>query len=134
MDDAIREMVRRRAKDRCEYCLLPQEASFLTFHVDHIIARQHLDVVVDELEHLCLACNRCNAFKGTNLSSIGPQTAQHVPLFHPRNDRWSEHFEMDGGMILGLTAVGRATIRLLQMNAPQRVELRQQWLANGREF
>jgi hypothetical protein len=48
MDEVTRDLVRRRADDKCEYCLLPQEASVLTFHVDHIIAKQHVDAPVDE--------------------------------------------------------------------------------------
>jgi 5-methylcytosine-specific restriction endonuclease McrA len=131
VDDATREIVRKRAGNRCEYCLLPQEASLLTFHVDHIIAKQHLDDVVDEPGFLCLACNRCNSYKGTNLSSIDPQSNQMVPLYHPRQDRWDDHFQIRGGEIFGLTPIGRATVRLLHFNAPQRVELRVQWLDNG---
>lgn len=102
----------------------------LTFHVDHIVAKQHLDEVLDEPQFLCLACNRCNSYKGTNLSSIDPQTNQVVSLYHPREDRWEDHFQIRGGEIFGLTPTGRATVRLLHFNAPQRVELREQWLAN----
>jgi hypothetical protein len=36
MDDALREFIRRRARNRCEYCLIPQEATaFFTFHAEH---------------------------------------------------------------------------------------------------
>ena len=101
MDDATREFVRRRAGDRCEYCLLPQEASVLTFHVDHIVAKQHLDSVVDEPQFLCLTCNRCNAYQGTNLSSIDPQTDQTVELFDPRKNAWEDHFALHGGQVVG---------------------------------
>lgn len=132
MDDSIREFVRRRAADRCEYCRLPQGACpVLTFHVDHILAKQHLDQVIDDQEFLCLACNRCNAYKGTNLSSIDPETRQLVPLYHPRNDQWDHHFLHHGGEIEGISPTGRATVRLLNMNAPQRVELREQWIFDG---
>lgn len=134
MDEILRELVRQRAGNRCEYCLLPQEVSLLNFHVDHIIARQHLDDVIDTPETLCLACHRCNAHKGTNLSSIDPLTATRVALYDPRNDSWLEHFQISGGRILGLTPKGRATVRLLNMNAPQRVELREQWIENGGTF
>lgn len=134
MDESLRGQVRKRAGDRCEYCLLPQEVSLLTFHVDHIVAKQHLDVVVDTLDTLCLACNRCNSHKGTNLSSIDPVTNEQVTLYHPRNDSWSDHFQIIGGEISGLTPKGRATVRLLNMNAPQRVELREQWIENGGVF
>ncbi len=38
----VRALVRQRAGDCCEYCGLPQEAVPLaTFHVEHIIAKQH---------------------------------------------------------------------------------------------
>lgn len=134
MDEAVREEVRHRAGNRCEYCRLPQEASLLSFHIDHIIAKQHLDEVVDEPRFLCLACNRCNLHKGTNLSSIDPQSGKQVSLYHPRHEQWSDHFRMRGGEIVGLTPTGRATVRLLGMNAPQRVELREQWLASEDSF
>ena len=103
----------------------------LSFHVEHIVARQHVDDDVDDSNLLALACNRCNAYKGTNLSSIDPDTKATVPLFNPRQDAWSEHFSLRGGAIAGITPTGRATVRLLNMNAPQRVELREQWLADG---
>jgi hypothetical protein len=50
-----------------------------------------------------------------------------VPLFHPRRDAWSDHFAVRSGRIIGLTRIGRATVRLLNMNAPRRVELRGEW-------
>jgi 5-methylcytosine-specific restriction endonuclease McrA len=128
-----RQAVRLRANDHCEYCRLPQAASVLSFHVDHIVAKQHLDEVVDDPEFLCLACSRCNAYKGPNLSSIDPATGEIVRLFHPREDDWDDHFELREGQIEARTAIGRATVRLLNMNAPQRVELREQWLGDQGE-
>lgn len=62
--------------------------------------------------------------KGTNLSGIDPDTSAMVRLFHPRHDRWEEHFALVGERVVGLTATGRATVWLLQMNAPDRLELR----------
>ncbi len=55
MEAALRELVRRRASHRCEYCFLPQaSALFLTFHIDHITARQHGGD--DDATILALAC------------------------------------------------------------------------------
>ena len=82
----------------------------------------------DDPTSLALACDRCNAYKGPNLTSIDPDTEAIVPLFNPRADRWDDHFELREGHVYGKTAVGRATVRLLIMNAPRRVELR---LATG---
>ena len=58
---------------------MPQEATpFIPFHVEHIIAKQHLEEVDDDLTGLAYACDRCNAFKGPNLSSIDPDTGDKV--------------------------------------------------------
>jgi hypothetical protein len=127
MDAALRRLVRNRAGDRCEYCRLPQAAVDATFHVDHVLAQQHTDETEETAERLALACDRCNFCKGTNLSSIDPVTRQIVLLFNPRQDVWEEHFAMRGCEIVGLSPTGRATVRLLQMNARHRLELRE-WL------
>ncbi len=105
---------------------MPQEATpLIPFHVEHIISRQHGGS--DNLDGLALACDRCNAYKGPNLTSIDPETSTVVALFSPREDVWSEQFAVRGAHILGLTPTGRATVRLLNMNAPRRVELREEF-------
>lgn len=105
---------------------MPQEATpLIPFHVEHIISRQHGGS--DNPDGLALACDRCNAYKGPNLTSIDPETSTVVALFSPREDVWSEHFAVRGAHILGLTPTGRATGRLLNMNAPRRVELREEF-------
>ena len=133
MDAALREAVRRRADDVCEYCRLPQAASrFARFHIEHITALQHGGPTVPE--NLALACGRCNSHKGPNLSSIDPVTGQLVPLFHPRRDMWTDHFTWQGTMIVGRTPVGRATIRLLALNDWQRIEVRTELESSGVPF
>jgi len=130
MDVATKTLVRERARNRCEYCHIPQSALDWTLQVDHIIAQQHLDNVTDDVNSLALACDRCNLHKGTNLTSVDPDTLQIVLLFHPRKDSWDEHFALIGAEIFGLTPSGRATVRLMQMNAEHRLELRM-WLMTG---
>ena len=76
-----------------------------------------------------MACPDCNAFKGPNLTSIDPATNQMVPLFDPRAHSWDEHFTMQGPRIVGLTPIGRGTVRLLNMNEEARVEIRAELLA-----
>ena len=129
MDAALRRLVVDRACSRCEYCRLPQTALDLTFHVEHIIARQHGGD--DSPENLGLSCDRCNLLKGPNLSSIDLVTREVVPLFHPRRQQWSEHFELLGANLVGTTSTGRATAELLKMNTSRRRELRAQLLAAG---
>jgi hypothetical protein len=125
MGASTRDLVRARARDRCEYCLLPQDALPVpTFHVEHVRAKQHGGS--DEPNNLALACDRCNYHKGTNLTGVDPQTNNIALLFNPRVDSWSEHFRITRGRVIGLTDVGRATVAVLNMNAPRRVKLRLQ--------
>lgn len=130
MDPHVRELVARRAGNRCEYCRIPQALlPFHTFHVEHIIARQHGGS--NDPDNLCLACDRCNAYKGPNLSSLDPRTDLVVELFHPRRQLWQEHFVRQSVNIVGLTSTGRATVGLLRMNDDRRRALRAELIALG---
>jgi HNH endonuclease len=130
MDAAVRDFVRQRADNRCEYCRLHQRHTPLfTFHIEHILAKQHGGT--DDPTNLALACNRCNRAKGPNLSSVDPTTGQVVRLFNPRQDRWVVHFVFQGAVIVGLTPEGRATVELLKMNEPKRVRTRATLIARG---
>ena len=122
MNAATRRAVRRRAENRCEYCLLPQSAVDVRFHVEHIVARQHR--VDDSLANLALACDRCNFLKGPNMATIDPNDGAMARLYHPRQDAWNDHFRLENAAIIGVTPIGRATARLLEMNAPRRLQLR----------
>jgi hypothetical protein len=113
MDATVRDFVRRRAGHRCEYCLLKQEhLPFATFHVEHIIPRKHGGD--DNPANLALACDRCNAHKGANFTGIDPETGAIIVLFNPRTHDWEEHFRLSDSTIVGLTAVGRTTVRVLK--------------------
>ncbi len=129
MDAALRDEVRRRANNRCEYCRLNQLHAPLVFQIEHIIAKQHGGG--DDRLNLALACDRCNLHKGTNLTSIDPETQQIVSLYNPRSQVWAEHFSVDDAFIIGLTPIGRATVRVLNMNATRRVRLRAALLQRG---
>jgi HNH endonuclease len=124
MDAQLRAQIRQRAENRCEYCRLPDAVQLLPFHVEHIVAKQHGGG--DDEHNLAWACDRCNAYKGPNIASIDPETAMVTNLFHPRRDAWQSHFTIRDAEIMGVSAVGRATARLLQLNARHRVELRRE--------
>jgi HNH endonuclease len=125
----VRERVRDRAANRCEYCTLQQAHSHLSHHIEHIIARQHGGP--DELDNLALACHRCNFRKGPNLTGIDPLTGVIVGLFHPRQEAWLDHFRFADVRVGGLTAVGRATAHVLGMNDARRLDLRRELLVRG---
>lgn len=123
MDAKLRQLVRQRTQNCCEYCGLRQEQEPLLFHIEHIIPRQHGGK--DTADNLALACHHCNLHKGTNLSGLDPRTGELTRLFHPRLDDWNEHFVRRGGEIVGLSAIGRTTAGLLRMNENGRLQLRE---------
>ncbi len=118
-----------RARDQCEYCRLPQVASRLRFQVDHVVARQHRGP--DTADNLALACVFCNAKKGPNLAGLDPLTGDLTRLYHPRQDRWTDHFGWSGEEGVGLSAVGRTTVVVLAMNDDAQVARRRQWADAG---
>jgi HNH endonuclease len=130
MRQSVRALVRRRAKNRCEYCHVPQEFWGSSLHIEHILAQQH--TVDDRPSNLALACDRCNLLKGPNLTSIDPASGEVVMLFNPRQDKWDEHFEYDGPWIVGITSVGRATVTLLRMNERVKLKLRETLIQLGK--
>lgn len=120
---ALRRLVRERAGERCEYCLLPEQLTLAAHWVDHVVAEKHGGQT--EEANLALSCVLCNQHKGTDLTSIDPETGAITPLFHPRRDRWLDHFRLVGARIEPVTPTGRVTVRLLQLNHPDRLEERE---------
>src|SRR5207237_7705073 len=93
---------------------MPDRSDILPFQLDHITARQHGGS--STLSNLAWTCAHCNLHKGPNLTGIDPLTGIVVPLFNPRSDAWVDHFTWSGGIALGLTPTGRATVRTLAFN------------------
>src|SRR5262249_38415978 len=110
----LRRAVVRRARNRCEYCEISQELQEATFHIDHIVPRSKCGPTA--LNNLALACVSCSLRKEARRSARDPATGRTVPLFHPRRQRWADHFRWDGVRLEGLTPTGRATVAALQMN------------------
>ncbi|HEX3718148.1 MAG TPA: HNH endonuclease signature motif containing protein [Verrucomicrobiae bacterium] len=129
VSNALRNLVRERARNRCEYCLLP-EVFIVAHEPDHVIAMQHRGMT--STENLALACFDCNRRKGPNISSVDPETGEIVQLFNPRREAWLEHFRLEGVRIIGRTPVGRATAELLQFNQAARVRIREELHKAGR--
>jgi 5-methylcytosine-specific restriction endonuclease McrA len=120
---ALRRLVYERADGCCEYCLIPDGAVFAAHEIDHIIAEKHGGPT--EADNLALSCVVCNKYKGSDIASIDPDRRKIVPLYHPRRDLWSDHFQLSQTQFLPLTPTGRVTVRLLQLNHPDRIEERE---------
>ena len=119
MERLLEQQVRARAREACEYCRIPTWLYAQPFHIDHVIARKHGGQTV--FENLAFSCLDCNAHKGTNIAGLDPFTRKLSRLFHPRTDRWEEHFAWHGAELIGLTPVGRTTVAVLEIIFPARV-------------
>jgi hypothetical protein len=120
---ATRRRVRARAGNACEYCGLHQKYSPLaSLQIEHILPVKHGGT--DQITNLAIACIDCNLSKGSNIAGIDPLTGVVTELFHPRRQKWSEHFEWRGAYIAGTTAIGRTTVQVLRMNSDEQLQLR----------
>jgi hypothetical protein len=121
---ALRRRVTERAAGYCEYCRCPAKYSAQSFAIEHIVPRQAGGPTVSD--NLALACQGCNAHKATKTMAADPATNRLAPLYHPRQDRWREHFAWSEDFIeiIGLTPTGRATVTALQLNRNGLVHLR----------
>jgi hypothetical protein len=101
------------------------------FEVEHILPISQQGP--DEESNWALACRACNLHKADYLTGWDDLTQQEVKLFHPRFDRWEEHFRADPstGQIHGITPVGRITVVKLRMNSALAVEARRLWIRLG---
>lgn len=123
MNESTKVLVRERARDRCEYCYLHQDDSPLAvLHIEHVIPKKHGGT--DDTDNLALACIDCNLHKGPNLTGIDPETDEITELFHPRRHEWEDHFEWKDIFIVGLTPIGRTTVRVFNMNSEERLSCR----------
>jgi len=89
-------------------------------HLDHIIPPQHEGK--NTAENRALACPNCNLRKSNKINGVDPVTGQTVRLFHPRKDKWDEHFILhrQTGVIKGLTEIGRVTVIFVLISLPNR--------------
>jgi len=90
---ALRRQVYERAGGCCEYCLIPEAATFAPHEIDHIISQKHGGETA--AENLALSCTMCNKHKGSDIASVDPQSNKIVSLFHPRQHRWMDHFQLN---------------------------------------
>ena len=124
ISDKLRKMVICQANNCCEYCLQSNDFSFHPHQIDHIISLKHEGET--EFDNLAYACFHCNNAKGSDIGTIILPNKNFVRLFNPRTDNWYEHFEMENGVVYDKTDIGKATIKVLNLNEIERIIERQQ--------
>jgi hypothetical protein len=118
VSEKMRKFVAKRAEYRCEYCRIYENDGFIKFQIEHIISIKHGGKTV--LENLAYSCPICNSTKGTDLATI-LEDDSIVRLFHPRKDNGFEHFGVISNEIVAKSRVGSSTIKLLELNALNRI-------------
>lgn len=111
---ATRKLIASRANFRCEYCRKPEIIANFSFHIEHIIGRQHGGT--DNISNLAYACSWCNWKKGPNIATVLSEGGDLLPLFNPRTNIWLDHFVVESGLLIGKTDIAKGTIKLLEMN------------------
>ena len=128
---ALRRQVRARARGLCEYCCFPTRFTNAAFHCEHILPREGGGKTT--FDNLAWACPWCNGHKYTKTRARDLQRGHLVPLFNPRRQLWARHFTWseDFLLIVGHTAIGRATVAALHLNRPELLNLRRILRAAG---
>lgn len=119
------------AGERCEYCRAPEQVFNFAFEVEHILPRAVGGG--DASDNLALACESCNLYKSDAVTGYNAVEARDIALFHPRRNRWEDHFQFDAetGEVRGLTPTGRGTAARLRFNSPFQLRARRQWARLG---
>lgn len=128
---ALKQKVKTRARELCEYCLANSQFSWHPFPIDHILPESKGGKTA--FENLANTCQNCNGGKYNKINAYDPISKILIPLFNPRTDKWSAHFQWNDEFshIIGLTPKGRATITALKMNRPNVVNQRKALLFYG---
>jgi hypothetical protein len=128
---AEQQQVIERANRRCEYCKSAMDYSSQPFEIEHIIPIAEAGET--SLDNLVLSCGGCNGHKYTKVEAFDPVSQTQAPLYHPRQQVWRDHFgwSTDYMQIIGLTAIGRATVEALKLNRPGVINMRKLLLMAG---
>jgi len=98
---------------------MPIELLARPVDVDHIVPRALGGAY--EPDNFAWSCGGCNGPKRACVAAPDPLSGEVVPLFHPRQQRWNDHFSWsaDGLTLSGSTPTGRASVQRFQLNRPE---------------
>jgi hypothetical protein len=103
-------MVIERACRRYEYCLVHEDKAVFPHKIVHTMSRKQAAPLV--------------------LATIN-YFGRPIRLFDPRRDSWDEHFKLDEPIIQPVSPIGEVIVRMLRLNAAERVIKRRLFQALG---
>lgn len=129
ISSSIKKSIIARAKGYCEYCKSPADFTTEPFSIEHILPLSKNGS--NDFLNLALACLGCNIYKSDKTTFIDPVSLRISDLFNPRTMNWEEHFIWDETftLMIGKTAIGRATIEALKLNRRPLTNLRRALIA-----
>ncbi len=127
----LRKKVVEQARQRCGYCLTAEANVGYKMDIEHIIPISAGGLTTEN--NLWLSCAECNSYKSDKTHATDSFNGESIALYNPRLQAWTLHFEWstDGAIIVGKTAIGRATVEALFLNREWLVLARQRWVIVG---
>lgn len=119
------------AGHRCGYCRTDERLTGSLLSIEHILPIAAGGPT--ERENLWRSCRECNERKGAQVQATDPESGEIIALYNPRTQSWDDHFRWseDGLLVIGLTAIGRATVVAIDLNRPHQIVARQRWAMVG---
>ncbi len=124
----LQRQIRHKFSNCCAYCQTAEALIVTIFEIEHIVPRSSGGETI--FENLCLSCPSCNRYKSSRQTALDPLTQELVSLFNPQIYNWLDVFNWteNGTEIIGVNAIGRATIVTLRMNRPELIRVRKMWV------
>lgn len=105
-----------RQRRRCCYCSIELTEHKLAYDAEHVLDKGTHPQFMFELKNICVACKRCNGFKGKQPVLTGVQKPAMLPtqsadysILHPHLDEWPTHLRFDDiGRIAPMPGAGEA--------------------------
>ncbi len=99
--------------------MIHESDTYLGCQIDHIISIKHGGKT--DANNLAYSCSFCNRHKGSDIGSVIIGNTEFIRFYNPRNDKWTDHFQLDGGIIRPLTNIGEVTCKILIFNSAERI-------------
>jgi hypothetical protein len=119
-----RQQLRKDFFYSCAYCTMTEfEAQSIRMTIDHYEPRNPRDDLENEYSNLMYSCSPCNERKGYRYPPPEARANGHR-FFRADAEPRADHFVLDGKELKSRTNVGEFTIKMLDLNSPRLLLIR----------